>query len=101
MESLFSIGQKVVCVDSKATSFRGVDSNLIEGKSYIVSGVMRCKCGRGGINVGLTTNYTVCKCGAEFDGAWHNQNRFIPLDFDKAADEAIRESLNESIRVTN
>lgn len=84
MESLFSIGDRIVCVDSSDST-----NHLIEGKTYNALGVDVCRdCGKPTVNVGVGV----------VNGFWH-QDRFVPLDFDEYTNEAVRESLNESIKV--
>ena len=106
MEALFSIGQKVVCVDSKdyMPHVPGVHAPLIEGKTYPVKSMKGCVCGNVLIDVGLPPNppnYSVtCDCGYKHvnELRWLvEQTRFVPLDDDRAMDEQIRESLNQHL----
>jgi hypothetical protein len=100
MESLFTIGQKVVCVDSK-----GHNTNLIEGKTYTIQGIRANECcGVIVVNVGVNYNYERTKCGgcggfySPADG-YKRQTRFVPLDTDRELDEAIHEALKESLKI--
>lgn len=88
MESLFSVGDKILCVDSS-------DSNgyLVEGKAYKVLEIGTCACGQSicsvttvGIGVGIS------------DGHWH-QTRFIKPDTDKAMEDQIFEALKEDLKI--
>lgn len=102
MNALFEIGQKVVCVDSKGTV------GLVEGKNYVIKGMSICKCKQVSVSVGVPldrtrqTNYCT-KCGDDpMDNFVHyKQTRFVPLDFDRQADEAIHEALKEDLKVKN
>lgn len=96
MNSLFEIGQKVVCVDS---AYPRHVTPLVEGKVYTVNGITRCSCGTIDLDIGTPnpseTNQLLCKCGAiVFSNNWtHWQGRFVPLEFDRQAEEAIHEAL--------
>lgn len=100
MNALFEIGQKVVCVDG-----RGHNVKLVEGKTYTINGIKNSPCGCSAVvvDVGIRTQvrFTRCfSCGGFYpaDG-WRRQERFVPLDFDKAADKEIREALKENILI--
>lgn len=103
MEALFSVGQKVVCVDSTSKK-SNLCPPLIEGKVYIVEGIRVCYCGYPSLDVGLlkpndmlfiTCEKPKCRCIFYIPNVWHvSQYRFVPLDDDRAIDEEIRESLN-------
>lgn len=100
MNSLFEIGQKVVCVDSKSRSNNGLQNQLIEGKQYTVLSMINCSCGDVGIDVGLSGFGSICSCGAKYAGKIYcSQTRFVPLDFDRQADEAIHEALKEDLKI--
>lgn len=99
MKALFEIGQKVVCVDSK-----GHNTELIEGKTYTIRGIKRRDCcGVFVVDVGVFGNYKrgrcACGCCFKYDG-YKNQTRFVPLDFDRQADEEIHQAL-KGIRIEN
>ena len=79
MEHLFSIGDKIVCVDSTGTA----RPYLIEGKVYTVIGLKKCEfCPINMVNVGV----------GSFDNCWH-ENRFVPLEADSQLEEEIHNAL--------
>ncbi len=93
MESLFTIGQKVVCLNSKET-------DLIEGKVYTVMAIGQCKCGHINLDVGLRLNpnthvswCSYCNHEEETFIYWFNQFRFAPVDTDRALENEIHEAL--------
>lgn len=106
MESLFTIGQKVVCVDSSHVNKHLIAAPLVEGKTYTVVGIKPCSCGQVGVNVGIRSGVmgqAICRgCEGIIETGytwWHNQNRFVPLDADRELDEAISEALKESLKI--
>lgn len=93
---LFSIGQKIVCIDS-------VDAHeLVEGKTYRVTGYEGCEvCKMVGVFIGIRCikderiRYT-CSCGAVAEYVpeiSYRQTRFVPLDTNDQLEEEIFESL--------
>lgn len=107
MKALFEIGQKVVCVDSKPIT--GPPPPLIEGKEYVIMALNECKwCGHITVDVGLTSYKIAHLCSAchclwakQDNTHWCVQTRFVPLDFDRQADEEIHEALRESLKINN
>jgi len=102
MNILFSLGQKVVCVDAGyAGNPFGKPELLIEGKTYTIHGINKCpKCGCIGVNVGITQrDDTICKCGVRESGCWYNQFRFVAIDTDRALDEEIHNALKETLKI--
>lgn len=105
MESLFNIGERVVCVDSSnhCTIDNSVPPPLIEGKTYPVKANQVCSCGIISIDVGLKSNIeiSVCNCGRyTVTKQWFvNQNRFIPIDKDILMEEEIRDALLNYLKV--
>lgn len=100
MNALFSIGQKVVCVDSKKT-------DLVEGKIYTIHGMTQCKCKRICVDVGLKLDPTKYVSWCQYCGSseetftyWIYQTRFVPLEFDRQADEEIHQAL-KGIKIEN
>ena len=98
-QPMFCIGDRIVCADSK-----GYESLITEGKTYKVTGVVRCKgCGIIGVSVGVCDGNIYqglsCRCASRQDygtimtEAYFKQTRFVPIDFDRMADEVIFESL--------
>jgi hypothetical protein len=104
MEALFSIGQRVVCVDSTDhhPEIEGLFPPIIEGKTYPVKDLKQCVCGLIFLDVGLAEcTYLnlvfTCSCSFQHQGERRflcEQTRFVPLDDDRVMDEQIRESLN-------
>jgi len=94
--ALFSIGQRVVCVDSM-----GSQPQLIEDKEYTVERYVSCKhCGKIGVAVNVPhryKNYKCCICDLPLDGtnifAVYGQHRFVPLEFDRMVEEEIHQAL--------
>lgn len=107
MEPLFSVGEKITCIDSSPQFFNGqrVESKLIEGKEYTVTDIVRCKCKKNlGITVGVREDVftgTVCRiCGVEMPTRLertYNQHRFIKASDIKSLEEQINYSLNLSL----
>lgn len=101
-QPLFAPGDRVVCVDANAYGTqkgKGDDIELIEGKTYTVLKVRRESCcGRISVDVGLVidpqVSSTWCACGArQSPNVYKMQTRFVPVDFDRYADEVLHESL--------
>lgn len=92
-QPLFAPGDRAVCVDSKGTV------GLTEGKQETIHAVRRCSCGIVEVNVGVksVTPYQDCsKCGAvkkSDETIWYMQTRFVPVDFNKYAEETFHQSL--------
>ncbi len=104
-ESLFSIGQKIVCVDSSGCS------ELTEGASYTVTSVLKCAgCGITGVSIGLDARQKYealrCKCGTRnvhpqpTNEIFFKQTRFVPIEFDRYTEEEIFESL-KGLKILN
>lgn len=100
MESLFSVGDKVICVDSHGTN------GLVEGKKYTVKGIHKTSCcGVIEINVGVVGNpsaiHRCSKCRGESNApvGYKLQTRFIKPDTDAALSDQITEALNEDLKV--
>lgn len=104
MESLFSVGQKIVCVNS-----REVEGWLTEGKTYEVTACVKCPhCGEVGVTLGHPADGARVVCGKtghryqfENNELGFKQGRFIPLDFDRQADEIIHQALKEDLKIKN
>lgn len=103
-QPLFAPGDRVVCVNASNYKNQAPASSgyqlLVEGKTYTVQAVRRKKCcGAISVCVGLTSKSTLthCKCGTDEKKkspyAWHAQTRFVPVDFDKYAEETFHQSL--------
>lgn len=97
-QPLFAPGDRVVCVDSKTTSKDSSSRELIQDKQYTVSSLLRCSCGWIYIDVGIRGNYNnaKCRCGQVhvLNGiAMHRQIRFVPVDFDRYADNELHQAL--------
>lgn len=93
MNALFEIGQKVVCVDSK-----GRNTRLVEGKTYKIIGIKKLPCCDSVVvDVGIksTSRYSTCTlCWSQRDcDNYKRQTRFVPIEFDRQADEEIHEAL--------
>jgi len=87
MKSLFSVGDTVVCVDSKKQP-------LIEGKTYTIKGISVCKCGRVRVDVGDESDPHDCAgCYGNIGTCIYYQTRFVPLDTDHALENEIHEAL--------
>lgn len=90
-QPLFAPGDRVVCVDSK-----GIDHFITEGKCYTVVSVKRepC-CGMITISIGIEFGaYSICTCGHKEVNNHHvRQTRFVPVDFDRYAEETFHQSL--------
>ena len=107
MEALFSVGQMVVCVDSKdhTPHAKGLHPPLIEGKTYTNLENYVCDCGLVCIDVGIGFEGKIsiwnCKCGRKkLVNKWFiNQYRFVPLLDDRAMDDEIREILVGHMKV--
>lgn len=103
MKSLFHIGQKIICIDSKPNF--GVASGLIEGKAYNVQSILICTCGIAAISVGIVEDVFTgmfCTCGKHYKSTgfrMYSQRRFVPADFDKYADDEIKEALNQGLLI--
>ena len=104
----FRVGQKVVCVDSSKGRKNREYPPLVEGKSYKILAIQQCTCGSVTVDVGLTSNVlgdSYCFCCDRRTNRdykfWPKQTRFVPIDWDEQADEAIRESLNESLKINS
>lgn len=94
MESLFNVNDKIICVDSSG------QLHLIEGKSYTVKNIHRCKCGHVRIDVGNGGCGNECKsCIADVGACIYYQTRFIKPDTDAALSDQITEALNEDLKV--
>lgn len=95
MKTLFEIGQKIVCVNSGGVSNNGKANPLIEGKTYIVSNPDS--------QHPLSKNIMIQLVGfPQGLGGYHfSQLRFVPADFDKQADEEIKNALNEYMIIKN
>lgn len=104
-QPLFVVGDKVICVNSN--SAQGQPSLLIEGKQYIVTDIMRCKCGRLGISVGVKENYFThlsCGCGMRIvypSERMYSQYRFAPIDAIEEIEEQIHQALKGKKLVTD
>lgn len=100
---LFSIGDQVVCIDSKPAF--GYPSKLIEGKKYVVNSSVVCACGVVGITVGIAEDIftgMVCKCGRRHVNPGervYSQFRFIKPETEQQLEDAIREAVNEPLKV--
>lgn len=74
------IGDRVLCINAK-----GKDSNLKEGREYIVYDILQCGCGVINLNVGTTFNYgisntycTTCGNDLSYDETdWNKIERFV------------------------
>lgn len=105
MESLFSVGDKVICVNSKPNWNPKFGMPLIEGKQYVIIGLHICACGVVDVNVGVNnpsnSGHLRCNCGViSLNSYWtFEQTRFIKPDTDQALSDQITEALNEDLKV--
>lgn len=92
-QPIFAPGDRVICVDSKGTA------GLTEGNKYSIQAIRRCSCGIVEVNVGIRhdafTQFchrcrTVKKANSTL---WYMQTRFVPVDFDRYAEETFHQSL--------
>lgn len=88
MKPLFYKGQIVTCIDSSTTNGRGFDEDvnwpLIEGKNYTIE------------NPDYKSNEIKDDvCAVTLFNVWgvFDQERFIPLEADRQADEEIHQAL--------
>lgn len=99
MESLFSVGQKIVCVDSVYNC--GFKSPLIEGKTYTVLAIFSCVCGAVDLDVGTRnpSDHLRCSCGhiTENNRWLHNEMRFVPLDTNSQLEEEIHQAMKGNL----
>lgn len=100
MEALFSVGDEVICIDSKNAAENVCP--LIEGKKYPVLAMRVCRCGKirvdVGVNSGLSTHCAGCKI--ENDNCEWTQFRFIKPETDQELSDEIHESLKIGITIT-
>lgn len=82
-QPLFYKGQKIVCVDSSGRSWKGTDTGIIEGKTYVVSNNWKLHF--------ATSTYGIMVVG--IDDCIFRQTRFVPLDTNHQLEEEIFESL--------
>lgn len=99
MESLFNIGDEVICIDSSPDS-KGFQLPLVEGRKYVIIGQKMPCCNKNTVrvNVGASNPYGVqccSKCGkTEHDKHWwFPQERFIKAETNYQLEEEIFESL--------
>lgn len=98
-QPLFAPGDRVVCVNSKTTSIDSSCRKLIEGNEYTIKSIERCSCGTIFVKVGLSTEFGLHKCmkcgsiSETYGTSRHRQTRFVPVDFDKYAEETFHQSL--------
>jgi hypothetical protein len=93
-QPLFAPGDRVVCVDSK-----GNLTGLVEGTEYSVIATKRSKCcGHVLIDVGIQNQNGRQRC-SKCSGitlsiiGWRRQTRFVPVDFDRYADNELHQAL--------
>lgn len=101
-QSLFNIGDRVTCINSK-----GCEDILTEGKSYEVKAMSACRCGRINVHIGkyidMNKETSWCSfCGHEEETniRWLYQYRFIKSESNHQLEEQIHESL-KGIRIEN
>lgn len=95
-QPLFAPGDRVVCVDSS----KGRSLGLMEGREYTIIAIKRKSCcGSILVHVGITgkSGSSICRCGVKkplYDNInWKSQTRFVPVDFDRYAEETFHQSL--------
>jgi hypothetical protein len=98
----YSIGQKVVCIDSSEWIPFRKPYPIIEGQTYVVQDLSYCNgCGDQVIDVGFYIGGKVghCKCGCHSlkpSEMWFfNSKRFVPLDEYEKSDKLVSELLTE------
>lgn len=95
MESLFNIGDEVICIDAKWHD--RFPRPLIEGKKYKVKYIDGCSCGIVGISFGQVNPYGAirCKCGiVMYTNFWfYTQNRFVKPETNYQLEEEIFEAM--------
>ena len=93
-QPLFAPGDRVVCVDSK-----GNFTDLVEGTEYTVKAIKRSPCCEHVlVDVGISNPNGVqrcSKCNSRLLSivGWRKQTRFVPVDFDRYADNEFFEAL--------
>lgn len=99
-QPLFAPGDRVVCVDSSYSDSHIFIRPIVEGAEYTVNQVYQCKCSRVAVGFGQANPYNAgsCSCGAIIKSStWlYDQTRFVPVDFDRYADEVLHESIKGS-----
>lgn len=64
-QPMFVAGDKVVCIDSSKDPRDAYQLQLIDGKTYVIQSINRCKCGRLSVDVGHFQPFgysTYCDC---------------------------------------
>lgn len=102
MESLFDVGDKIICIDSS-----GNGAGLVEGKSYIVMSLVQCpKCKLVAVNVGIKNHIVnhsglseCVPCGARFPAQTIGYNSYKQTRFVKAEDNhALEEQIHQAMK---
>lgn len=98
----YSIGQKVVCIDSSAWKPLRKPYPIVEGQTYVVQDLCYCdSCGRQAIDVGFYIGgfRGHCKCGNKPNTPtemwFFSSKRFVLLDEYEKSDKLVNELLTE------